>query len=228
MGKEAKIVLPIYKIIYASCFVLILSLVRGVAYTNEIGIALESPLAILVAVFCADTYVIEISSKRSEIARLYPIKKRSYSVYKRLLIQILFLIVLASLGYGMFVIFQHPVAKIFTSSVVNDIVSVYEWKQFFMFLLSIIVTISFWGTLSNMLALVVRNMWGGIGGSIIIWLGLNSIAGDKLLGKWNVFSYTFRDIQNFGDFNWLYGKGICICIIAVIIILIPLIIKKRG
>lgn len=54
LRKEMKIVLPFYKIAFSCCFIFILSLVRGVAFTDEVGIAMEPPLAILAAVFCAE------------------------------------------------------------------------------------------------------------------------------------------------------------------------------
>ena len=85
MKKEMKIVLPFYKIAYAVSFVVILSLIRGVVFTNEIGLSIEAPFAILTAVFCADTYVQEITSKRSEIHRLYPIRKRICSIMQRII-----------------------------------------------------------------------------------------------------------------------------------------------
>ena len=47
MKKEMKIVLPFYKIAYAVSFVVILSLIRGVVFTNEIGLSIEAPFAIL-------------------------------------------------------------------------------------------------------------------------------------------------------------------------------------
>ena len=227
MSKETKIILPIYKIIYATCFVVLLSLVRGIIFTNEIGVAIEAPFAILVVVFCADTYVMEISSKRSEIAKLYPVKNRCHSLYLRLMIQILFLSILACIGYGLFLIFQNPSSMNPSADLVNNAV-LQEAKQFIIFTISILVTVGFWGSLSNLFACVTRNTWAGIGGCIILWLGFNSKAGDMLLGKWNVFSYTFRDIQNEADFSWLYGKGICICIMVLIIRLVPIIMKKRG
>ena len=46
-----KIVLPFYKIAYAVSFVVILSLIRGVVFTNEIGLSVEGPFAILTVVF---------------------------------------------------------------------------------------------------------------------------------------------------------------------------------
>ena len=57
---EIKIALPFYKIAYAVFFIVILSLVRGVTFSYEIGIALEAPMAILAASFCADTYTQEV------------------------------------------------------------------------------------------------------------------------------------------------------------------------
>lgn len=83
MKKEMKIVLPLYKIAYAFSFIVILSLIRGVVFTNEIGLSIEGSFAILTAVFCADTYVQEITSKRSEVQRLYQMKKRSSSIMQR-------------------------------------------------------------------------------------------------------------------------------------------------
>ena len=102
MKKEMKIILPVYKMVYAFAFVVILSLIRGVVFTNEIGLSIEGPFAILIAVFCADTYVQEITSNRSEVQRLYQIKKRIYSIIQRLMIQGTFLLLLAVLGYGLF------------------------------------------------------------------------------------------------------------------------------
>ena len=61
MKKEMKIILPVYKMVYAFAFVVILSLIRGVVFTNEIGLSIEGPFAILIAVFlcrylCAGNY----------------------------------------------------------------------------------------------------------------------------------------------------------------------------
>ena len=53
MKKEMKIVLPFYKIAYAVSFVVILSVIRAVVFTYEIGLSIEPPFAILTAVFCA-------------------------------------------------------------------------------------------------------------------------------------------------------------------------------
>ena len=200
MKKEMKIVLPFYKIAYAVSFVVILSLIRGVVFTNEIGLSIEAPFAILTAVFCADTYVQEITSKRSEIHRLYPIRKRICSIMQRIMIQEFFLLLLAVLGYGLFFVFQKPVTHPATES---------EILQFIAYFLAIVVTIFFWGILVNTLSMLFRNMWMGIGSCLLIWVATNSTGGDKLFGAWNLFSYAFRDIENTADVTWLQGKALC-------------------
>lgn len=219
MKKEMKIVLPVYKMVYAFAFVVILSLIRGVVFTNEIGLSIEAPFAILTAVFCADTYVQEITSKRSEVHRLYRIKKRIYSIIQRLMIQEVFLLLLAVLGYGLFFAFQKPVTHPVTES---------ETLQFIAYVLAIVITIFFWGILANTLSMLFRNMWMGIGSCLLIWVATNSSGGDKLLGAWNLFSYAFRDIENATDITWLYGKVLCICIGFVLLIALPKIVRKRG
>ena len=219
MKKEMKIVLPVYKMVYAFAFVVILSLIRGVVFTNEIGLSIEAPFAILTAVFCADTYVQEITSKRSEVHRLYRIKKRIHSIMKRMMIQEVFLLLLAVLGYGLFFVFQKPITHPVTES---------EILQFIAYFFAIIVTIFFWGILANTLSMLFRNMWMGIGSSLLIWVATNSTGGDKLFGAWNLFSYSFRDIENTADITWLYGKGLCICIGLILLLALPKIVRKRG
>lgn len=223
MKYEMKIALPFYKIVYAVFFTVMLSLVRGVTYTNEIGIALETPMAILAVSFCADTYTQEITSKRSEIQRLCPMKKRMYCIYRRLVIQGIFLLTVSVIGYGLFFLFQKPRTLEIGQGIVEN-----EIYPFFIYFAAIIVTLGFWGLLSNLLSCIFRNMWIGIGGCLMLWLITNSIIGDRYLGKWNLFSYSFRDVENSGDFNWICGKIVCICIGMIMVAILPKIIEKRG
>lgn len=219
MKKECKISLPFYKIAYAACFVILLSLVRGVYVSYEIGIALEPPIAILAAVFCADTYVAEIIGKRSEIWRLYSPKKKLPAICTRLFLQILFLFSLAAAGYGLFFLFQKPT---FSANAMQ------EAAQFLVFLASVLITIAFWGIFANTLACVFRNMWFAIGICMLLWLLTNSTLGIRYLGKWNVFSYTFREINDSGDFSWLCGKVVCIFLGIAAVAALPKTLKERG
>ncbi len=223
MKYEMKISLPFYKIAYAVFFAVMLSLVRGVTYSHEIGIALEAPMAILAATFCADIYTQEITSKRSEIWRLYPMKKRMNCIYRRIILQEIFLLSVAVLGYGLFFLFQNPRTLDIGQGIVEK-----EIYPFFIYFASVAVTLSFWGLLSNLLSCIFRNMWMGIGGCLILWLITNSSVGDRYFGVWNLFSYTFRDVENSSDFSWIYGKIVCIGIGILAVAILPKIIEKRG
>ena len=225
MKNEIKISLPLYKIVYAAFFVVVLSLVRGVVYTFEIGIALEAPMAILAASFCADTYTQEIISKRSEVQRLCPMKKRMYCIYRRIVIQEIFLLAVAVIGYGLFFLFQNPRTIVVEQSITENVT---EMRSFLIYFAAIAVTLCFWGLLSNLLSCIFRNMWMGIAGCLMLWLITNSSFGDRYLGAWNLFSYTFRDVENSSDLSWIYGKIVCICIGMIVVAILPKIIEKRG
>lgn len=63
----------------------------------------------------------------------------------------------------------------------------------------------FFGMLSLTISNLFQSIWMGIGGSLLIWIGLNSQACDRIWGKWNVFSFTFRDISKINDWSCLEG-----------------------
>lgn len=223
MRHEMKISLNFQKQAYAVFFVVILSLVRGVTYSDEIGVALEAPMAILAASFCADTYTQEIVSKRSEVQRLCPMKKRTCAVYRRIVIQELFLLFVSAVGYGLFFLFQNPrIAQRGQNGSESEI------GQFLVCFAAMAVTLGFWGLLSNLLSCLFRNMWMGIGGCLLLWLITNSSSGDRYFGAWNLFSYTFRKLENGSDFSWVCGKIVCIGIGIMTVAVLPKIIEKRG
>lgn len=220
---EMKISLPPQKQAYAVFFALILSLVRGITYSDEIGLALEAPMAILAFTFCADTYTQEITSKRSEIWRLCPMKKKMHFIYRRIMMQEMFLLTVAAAGYGLFFLFQNPGLNGMGQGTLES-----ELCQFLVYIAAIAVTLGFWGLLSNLLSCLFRNMWLGIGGCLMLWLMTNSSIGDRTLGAWNLFSYSFRTLENSSDFSWVCGKFVCVCIGTVSVTVLPKIIEKRG
>lgn len=223
MLTERKISLPVYKLAYAFSFSVILSLIRGISFSYEIGVAMEASMAVLAMVFCADTYTQEITSKRSEVQRLYPIKRRLHSIMMRMVVQEVILLVLSAVGYGMFYCFQNPMSLYKAGESTES-----ELRMFITFLVAMAVTLWFWGMLSNLLSCLFRNMWAGIGCSGVLWLITNSTFGDKMLGSWNLFSYTFRNITDSRDFGWLYGKALCLLLCVLMALLVPKILKKRG
>ena len=223
MMREMKISLTFLKQAYAVFFAIILSIVRGVSYSNEIGFALEAPMAILAFTFCADTYTQEIVSKRSEIWRLCPMKKRIYFIYRRIVIQEVFLLIVAAASYGLFFLFQNPITYEISQNGSES-----EICRFFVYIAAIAVTLGFWGILSNLISCLFRNMWVGIGGCLVLWTITNSIVGDRIFGAWNLFSYSFRNLEDSSDFSWIYGKVVCICIGSLAMGALPAIIRKRG
>lgn len=138
MRKEIKICLPLYKMAYAVFFTAILSIVRGVFYSYEIGIALEAPMALLAAAFCADTYTREITAKRWEIWRLYSMKNKLSAIFLRLELQEGFLMILSAAGYGMFFWFQKPRSL----SLIKEEAG-YEAQLFLMYMAAMAVTLYF-------------------------------------------------------------------------------------
>ncbi len=223
MIQDMKISLTVQKQAYAIFFVVILSLVRGVTDSDEVGIALEAPMAALALTFCADTYTQEIISRRSEIWRLCPMKRRVCAIYRRMAIQEVFLLFVAAAGYGLFFLFQNPrTDRMGTGGLESEIC------QFLIYVAAVAVTLGFWGLLSNLLSILFRNMWMGIGCCLLLRLFTNSSAGDRCLVAWNLFSYTFRSLENSRDFSWIYGKIVCICIGIMAAAALPKIIEKRG
>lgn len=218
MKSEIKICIPFYKIAYSASFIIVICFIHPIIYVNEIGAAIEEPMALLTAIFCADTYLIEVQCKRSEVFRLYSLKQQIRVVFRRLWIQIFYLSILSFAGYGIFY-WQKPVKLV--PELTNGI-------SFGIFCIAIVGTIVFWSVLSLTICNLWRNMWAGIGSVFILWFGFISKGGDKLLGKWNPFSYSFCDMAEIMQWNWLCGKIICVILAMVLLVLFPKILKKRG
>lgn len=147
MEKEIKICLPFYKIAYSIFFIAVLILIRGLNFTFEIGVALEPQLALLAAVFCAETYVQEITSGRSEVERLYPMKNRMIAIFRRTGIQEIYLLILSAVGYGMFYVVQRPISFYSMPSFTGS-----EAGLFLISMAAFTVTLVFWGIFSVLLS----------------------------------------------------------------------------
>ena len=200
MKKDAIISLPWYKVMYAIAFIGLLPMVRGISTVEEIGLALDSMMAILACVFCADTCYQEIQEGRWEILSLKPVKNQKIAVRKRLFVQYLFLMVLVAVSYGLFMLFQKPYTT-------GDELSLFLQTMFAAF-----VSLFFFAELTIILVDLIGNLWAGIGAMVLLWFFLVSKAGQSIPITLQVFSYMNRNLGNPGDLSWIIGKCVALAI----------------
>lgn len=164
MKYEAKIALPLYKLIYSMLFMVIIILVRPISSYSEIISVLESSVALLAGVFMADTYYMEYMNDRISTYYLFPFKKKYTSLLKRIVISQVYLIILTAVFYWGFVLMYHPTnysgASIATLYI--QCVCACAASMFFMGILCF--------TATNLL----RNIGIGIGFLFLLWLFLTS------------------------------------------------------
>ena len=218
MKYDVKICLPAYKICYACLYLIFLSLVKGVAYLEEIGAVLDTNVSLLAMVFCAETYCMEWSGRRGEIFVLYEPKRKHRMVCRRLLIQTVFLWMLACGGYFCF-FWQRPIDR--------GIVPFFG--LYGSYVIVVTVTILFWSLLSVTISNLAGNQWVGIGICAMLWLAMTSKAGQELLKDFSIFAYSSQSLNEFGrEWDWLAGKAAGLLAVMVMIGLIPFILKKKG
>lgn len=204
MKQEIKICLPFYKVMYSLAYMVILSLIRGISFAEEIGGALDPNAALLAIVFCADTYVMERSGKRWEIFSLYAMKKKTKMIFRRMAVQIGYLCLISYVGYFFFY-WQRPMVLYDTTHA----------RLYGNYLIAVTATVIFWSFLSVTAADFFRNQWAGIGICVGLWLGINSVWGNEVLGHYNIFAFVFRELGRTSDFSWIWGKALGV-ILAVI------------
>lgn len=218
MKQDMKICLPYYKIAYSLSFLIILSFIRGISYFEEIGPAIDTNLALLTIVFCADTYTMEKHDKRWELFSLYARKKKMKAIIQRMIAQVIYLSVIAGLGYFCFM-WQQP----------HKLNEYSDVRIYILYLVAVITTILFWSMAVMTVSNICRSHWSGIAICLALWLLLNSTFGDALLGNYNIFAYSLRSLSNgLKDDGWLLGKGIGVILALMLCGCIPYILKKRG
>lgn len=217
MKQNLKICLPGYKILYSCLYIVLLSIVKGIAYTEEIGAAIDSSMALLAMVFCAETYCMEQSGQRWEIFTLYELKRKKRMVCERLLIQVVFLWSLACAGYFCF-FWQRPIDRGTVSFV----------RLYGGYVIAMTVTVLFWGLLSMTISNLAGNQWVGIGVCTLLWLAMTSKAGQELLGDFNIFAYGTQGLDDIGrEWNWLAGKAAGLLGTVALVGIIPFSLKER-
>ena len=203
MKTELKNCLSLYKIFYSCAFILILCAIHPIIYYEEIGSAIQSPIAFLTIIFCSDTYLMEVKSKRADVFHLYDQKKQLKVISQRVGVQILYLLILSCVGYVLF-FWQKPG-------------SVNEGG-----------TIWLWSICTVILCTLLRNMWAGIGCLFGIVIGLISKAGSSFFGNLGLFSFSFCEPTQLMSESWIYGTLVSFITGLFLFAVLPMALKKRG
>ena len=218
MKAELKNCLPKYKIFYSCAFLLILCAIHPIIYYEEIGSAIQTPITFLSIIFCGDTYLMEVKSKRADVFHLYERKKQLKAILQRLGVQILYLLLLSGVGYILF-FWQKPGS-------VNEGVS--GIKIFTLFYLAMLGTIWLWSICSVVCCTLLRNMWAGIGCLFVMVIGLISREGGSLFGNFGLFSFSFCEPAQLISMSWIYGTIVSFVAGLLFLAAFPMILKKRG
>lgn len=216
---EVKNCLLKYKVFYSCAFLLILCAIHPIVYYEEIGSAMQAPIALLTIIFCSDTYLMEVKSKRADVFHLYERKKQLKAILQRLGVQILYLLLLSCVGYILF-FWQKP------GSVANEGVS--GIKIFVLYFIAMFGTIWLWSISSVILCTLLRNMWAGIGCLFVMVIGLISRGGSSLFGNLGLFSFSFCEPAQLISISWIYGTIVSFVVGLFFFAVLPMILKKRG
>ena len=103
-----------------------------------------------------------------------------------------------------------------------------ELRLFGIFLAASAATVIFWSLLSMTIANLLQSIWGGIGGSLVVWGVLFSTAGERLLGRWNVSAYSAAALDQSGNWSWICGKAGALLAAVLMVMAVPRILKRRG
>ena len=182
------------------------------------GSAIQSPIAFLTIIFCSDTYLMEVKSKRADVFHLYDQKKQLKVISQRVCVQILYLLILSCVGYVLF-FWQKPGS-------VNECVS--GTQTFLLFSIAMFGTIWLWSICSVILCTLLGNMWAGIGCLFGIVIGLISKAGSSFFGNLGLFSFSSCELNQLMSESWIYGTLVSFIVGLLLFAVLPMALKKRG
>lgn len=206
---NAKISVPLYKMIYAIMFMVFFVLVRGIGSVEEIGHVLDSAISLLSIIFCADTYYQEIRENRWEVFQMLPRRNSFKTICQRLFIQCVFLIVMVMLGYWLYYI--RPIGmQDGGSHILAYLFAIFACSS----------SILFFGTLSFTFVNLLKNFWAGVGCCVVLWFVLISTIGARLPDVINIFSYS-KGGENLSTLtgDWMIAKFIGLLAIPVLLYL---------
>lgn len=217
LKSNSVIALPLYKVIYSSTYVVFFFLIRGLAYTEEIGPVLDPMMALLSIIFCADTYYQETRGNCLEVFELYSGKMKCRAMLKRMVLQFGCLLLLTAAGYGLFYLRG-----------MRQITELSNLKLFAEAMFACGSSILFFGMCSFTVINLCRNLWTGIGICVVLWSLLTSTIAKRLPDWCNMFAYSLNNLEPEQlSYTWVLGKGMALLLTALMVLLNRKLIKER-
>lgn len=204
MIEQMKLTLPLYKIIVAVVFTGLYSVIRGIAYVNEIPLVIDAGMAILAIIFFSDIYLLERKGQCVDLFRMCSRKKKIQVFVERFFINIAFLMIITFILFFLFYVLQQPALHH------DEKVTGFFFDSLLIALFSIIG----FGMISAALSDLLLNQWGGISCSVMIWILLHSIFAAKMPKELQFFSYEKDGLWLTGKLNGLIFAS-CIFMISI-------------
>ncbi len=211
MKQEMEIVLTKPKVFLVIFFMLILMVIRQVDSNCDIGIVLDSNMALLSIVCGANIIYSELYGDLRDIFKKYGEKKLLRMLYRRILIQWAFLVLVASIVYWLFFIL-HP-------EITNNVLIEYLKAEF-----AVAVSCLFFLALVVLFTSIFKNQWIGPGAVFLIWAFLTSTYGQHIPPEVNVLSYCY-EMETLRTKQWITGKLIAMITTFLIFLAIKWLMK---
>ena len=203
-----KLSVPRYKWISTFCYMFLLCLLPLVHQISDITLLVDKYFCLLPIVFFADILLMEYTGNNIEIFILKPNRKKRYVLLMRILMNLLMLVCVSMLSYGLFFIIHNPV--------INQGDSIIYY--FFFSILIVFMNSLIFGLLSMLFSNLFSNMWVGIGVTTFTWFSLISKWGRSLPVPINMFLFGSSNKDGNPDPNaklWVIGK-IVVLFLAIV------------
>lgn len=216
-----KLSVPRYKWIITFCYMFLMSLLPLVHRISDITLLMDTYFCLLAIVFFADILLMEQSGRNIEIFKLksYEIKRKI--LFIRILMNLLMLVFLSMVSYGMFFLIHKPT--------INQGDSIIYY--FFISIIIVFMNSLIFGLLSYLFSNLFSNRWVGIGISIFIWYSLITQWGRSLPVPINLFLFGTRDQDGNPHPNaklWIIGKIVVLILVIIASVIEIKWLEKRG
>lgn len=217
-----KLSVPRYKWISTFCYMFLLCLFPLVHQISDITFLMDRYFCLLPIVFFADILLMEYSGHNMEIFMLKSFQVKRYILLMRILMNLLMLVCVSVLSYGIFFLIHNPVIKQGNSII----------YYFFISILIVLMNSLIFGLLSMLFSNLFTNKWVGIGISILTWFLLISTKwGESLPVSINMFLYGRLDQDGNPSPDaklWAFGKIVVLILVIIASIIGHKWMKKKG